>query len=100
MSNRYSHTNFWDVFWTKKDRCIELYYESSEHNIIYCHGKIYKILGEISNEILETQQLLSDIGESSDYESFNSTTKRQKIKSRGVQIALVVFNLSMGVHFL
>ena len=81
MSNRYSHTNFWDVFWTKKDRCIELYYESNEYNIIYCHGKIYKILGEIPNEILETQQLLSDIGESSDYESFNSTTRDKKEKA-------------------
>lgn len=29
--------------------------------------RIYKILGEIPNEILEAQQLLSDIGESSDY---------------------------------
>ena len=64
----------------KKDRCIELYYESNEYNIIYCHGRIYKILGDIPNEILEAQLLLSDIGESSDYESFNSIFRDKKEK--------------------
>ena len=75
----------------KKDRCIELYYESNEYNITYCHGEIYKILGEIPNEILEAQQLLSDKGESSDYESLIAYLER---KSRGCS------KHSKGVHFL
>ena len=78
--NGSSLPNFWDVFWTKKDRCIELYYESNEYNITYCHGKIYKILGEIPNEILEAQQLFYDIGESSDYESLIAYLETKKKK--------------------
>ena len=81
----------------KKDRCIELYYESNEYNITYCHGEIYKILGEIPNEILEAQQLFYDIGESSDYESLIAYLETKKKKQgcakcpQDVQITLGVF---------
>ena len=78
--NYSSLPNFWDAFWTKKDRCIELYYESNEYNITYCHGEIYKILGEIPNEILEAQQLFYDVGESSDYESLIAYLETKKKK--------------------
>lgn len=92
---------FLRCIFNKKDRCIDLYYGSNEYNITYCHEKIYKILGEISNEILEAQQLLSDIGESSDYESLIAQHTRQKRKSRGIQkYKRGIHFLSRGIHFL
>ena len=75
----------------KKDRCIELYYESNEYNITYCHGEIYKILGGIPNEILEVQQLFYDIGESSDYESLIALQVLLKNDKRGIKKRKVLF---------
>ena len=98
--NYSSLPNFWDAFWTKKDRCIELYYESNEYNITYCHGEIYKILGEIPNEILEVQQLFYDIGESSDYESLIAYLETKKEKVGVCKMPLGCSNHSRGVHFL
>ena len=62
----------------KKERCIDLYNASTEHNRTYCHRRIYKILGEIPDEIIDSQHLLADFGEESDFNNLSRYLETKK----------------------
>ena len=64
----------------KKERCIELYNASTDNNRSYCHGRIYKILGEMPDEIIYSQHLLAELGEQSDYNNLSRYLETKKKK--------------------
>ncbi len=48
-------------------RCIDLYNESTQWNRKWCYHEIFKILGLIPQDILDSEQLLEELGEPNNY---------------------------------